>query len=354
MYQKYNEQDTKAFEVVILTPTVSASYTKVGTLNIVVGNLNTRSEIWLDGKGIGLAVDQNGAYTYSTELKEGTHTIAVFDQANNVSGESTFVVDHIWKITPAKDATCTADGNTLGKVCEICGKVESEYKVLPALGHDVIVDEGKAATCTEAGITEGSHCQRCGEILEAQVVIPALGHNYVIVERTVAKVIYKCTRCGDSFTDENTKAIKNAYGTIVFDANLVAVDYTAAANKLDKKVLVIVADLTSKANLTSEIGLYLSEDLIKQLKKEGFSMVNFLNGDASIMIDLAEIKPDWFTGEDAIWNYVFSTDPAAEDGILVKVEAQISATEKVPAEAFTGVTLKKADGDVAVTENGVY
>ena len=83
-------------------------------------------------------------------------------------------------------------------------------------------------------------------------------------------------------------------------------------------------------------------------------MVNFLNGDASIMIDLAEIKPDWFTGEDAIWNYVFSTDPAAEDGILVKVEAQISATEKVPAEAFTGVTLKKADGDVAVTENGVY
>ena len=247
-----------------------------------------------------------------------------------------------------------SEGNTEGKVCEICGKVEKELKVIPALGHDIIVDAAVEPTCTKAGLTEGQHCSRCGEATVAQVEIPALGHNYVVVERTVTKVLYKCTRCGDSFTDENTKAIKNAYGTIVYDANMVKVDYTAAANKLDKKVLVIVADLASAPDLTTELGLYLSEDLIKQLKKEGFTAVNFLNGDASIVIELDEIKPEWFAEGTTIWNYVFSTDPAAEGGILVKVEAQISGTEKVPADAFTGVTLKKAEGDVAVTANGVY
>ena len=82
--------------------------------------------------------------------------------------------------------------------------------------------------------------------------------------------------------------------------------------------------------------------------------IGFLNGDASIIIELGEIKADWFNTTSAIWAYVFSTDPAAENGTLVKVEAQISGTEMIPAEAFSGVVFKSANGDVAVTANGIY
>ena len=134
---------------------------------------------------------------------------------------------------------------------------------------------------------------------------------------------------------------------------MVEVDYTANANKLDQKCLVIVADL-SKPGLTTEIGLYLDDALIAQLLKEGYETVNFVNGEASIVITLKEISPVWFSTSNAIWAYVFSTDPAAEGGTLVKVEALISAAEKVAADTFSGVVLKTVNGDLAVTANGIY
>ena len=65
-------------------------------------------------------------------------------------------------------------------------------------------------------------------------------------------------------------------------------------------------------------------------------------------------NPAWFETNSAIWCYVFSPDPAAAEGTLVKVEAQISGTEKVPATAFSGVTLNKGAESLAITANGNY
>lgn len=346
---------SRSFEFNPTTPTVSGSYTEVGKLIVTVGNLNNPSEIWLDGGASNLSVSADGSYVLNVNLTEGSHTLLVYDAINDLKGYGTVVVDHIWQETPAKEATCTEAGNTEGKVCLICGKVEKELKEIPALGHDIVEDAEVPATCTKDGLTKGEHCTRCDDATVKQEVVKALGHKYVVVDRSNGRVTYKCERCGDTFSVQTEEPVKkNIYGSIVKDANAVEVDYTANASKADAKTLVIVADLTSKQNLTSELGLYLDDALIAQLKNEGYTAVNFLNGDASIVIELDKISATWFSTNSAIWCYVFSTDPAAENGTLVKVEAQISGTEKVAADAFEGVTLKKATGDVEVTANGIY
>lgn len=436
-----DEQDSRTFDVTFTNPAITASYTKAGVVDFTVSNLNTRSEIWLDGKATGVSVTVDGSYTLAATLEcESTHTLMVYDPANNLSGTCSFTVNHIMKELEAVPATCTEAGKTAGKVCALCGKVFEAQQEVAALGHAIVIDPAVAPTCTEDGKTEGQHCSRCGLVLVAQTVVPAtghvvevvpgvaptctatgltdgekcsvcglvlkaqevipmiahtveiipgveptctkaglsdgekcsvcgtvlkeqeelkaLGHNYVCIKRTEEEVVYRCSRCGDTFSQKNpvvvVKETKNIYGSIVKDAKMVDVDYTATADMLDQKCLVITADLNCKPDLTTELGLYLDEALIAQLIKEGYATVKFVNGDATIVITLAEIKPDWFSTTDTIWFYVFSTDPAAENGTLVKVEAQISGTEKIPADKFSGVIFKAAKEDVAVTENGIY
>ena len=52
-------------------------------------------------------------------------------------------------------------------------------EVIPALGHDEVVDAAAEPNCTETGLTEGKHCARCAAVLIAQEVIPAYGHDYL-------------------------------------------------------------------------------------------------------------------------------------------------------------------------------
>lgn len=336
---------SKTFEVnKAKTPRISGSYTEVGKLVVSVSNLNGPSEIWLDGSATSRSVMADGDVVISVNLTEGAHTLLLYDAMNDLRVTASVKVDHIAKIIPGVEATCTEKGKTEGKVCAICGKVMEEQKEVPALGHKPEKVAGKEATCTEEGLTEGEKCSVCGEILKEQEKVPALGHSYVETNRTIAKVFYTCERCGDTYWETN-RDTRNNLGKIVKDANGVDVDYTAAPSKADEKALVIVADLTSKQDLTSELGLYLNEKLLKQLKAEGYTTVNFINGDASIVIALDNVP--------AAECAVYSTDPAAEGGILVKVETMVK-DEKTPVDAFSGVTLKRADGDVEVTENGVY
>ena len=257
---------------------------------------------------------------------------------------------------PGKPATCTEAGLTDGEKCTRCGEIVTEQKEIPALGHKVVTVYGVEATCEKTGLTDGQKCSVCGTVIKAQTVIAALGHNYVIVDKTDTQITYRCSRCGATYTEtiakpaEPTPVVAAQYGSIVKDAKMVNVNYTTAT---EGKILVITADQT-QAGITAEKGLYVDEGLLTQWKGEGFDTVRFVNGEAVIDITLAEISKAWFTTADAIWNYVFSTDPTAENGILVKVEALVTGDTKVPAESFSGVTLKKADGDVAITANGIY
>ena len=347
------ESDSTTFTVEILQPTISASYNEVGKLVYTVGAINNPSEIWLDGAATSKSVTADGTYTLNVNLTEGSHTIMVYDATNNLKGSASFTVDHIAKVVPGKAATCTETGLTDGEVCEICGKELKAQEVIPMIDHTPKAVEGKAATCTEKGLTEASVCAVCGTELKAHEEIPALGHDYKVVDKSNGRIYYKCSRCGDTFNEKDpnyvAKSNKNAYGNILKDTNNVFVDYTAEGNG---KILVIKADLSKE--YTSEIGMYLDADLIAQIQKEGYTAIEYINGEADIVIELDGIASTWFDTNSAIWCYVFSTDPAAAEGTLVKVEAQISGTDKVPATAFSGVTLKKGNETIAITENGNY
>ena len=87
---------------------------------------------------------------------------------------------HNEQITASKDPTCTEPGLTEGKKCSACDEIFIAQEEIPALGHTEVVDAAKAADCESAGLTEGKHCSVCNEVLVAQEEIPALGHTEII------------------------------------------------------------------------------------------------------------------------------------------------------------------------------
>ena len=104
-----------------------------------------------------------------------------------------------------RDATCVEAGCDR-MICDDCGAVISE-EILPALGHDLIVDAEIPATCTEEGLTEGQHCSRCA-YKTARVYVPALGHDWdegkVTAEPTATAdgvKTFTCLRCGETKTE---------------------------------------------------------------------------------------------------------------------------------------------------------
>lgn len=73
-----------------------------------------------------------------------------------------------------QEATCTSDGWTPYRVCEVCGEIEG-YETIPAKGHrfgEWAVT--KEPTCTEDGVRERV-CEVCGE--KETEAVPATGHQ---------------------------------------------------------------------------------------------------------------------------------------------------------------------------------
>ena len=108
--------------------------------------------------------------------------------------------------------TCTVAGYTEYTYCSVCNDFIMPKVMIPALGHDVVVDKGEAATCTDTGLTDGKYCQRegCGEVLVEQKDIPALGHKIEYLapveatcETTGLTAGYACSRCDKVYTAQN-------------------------------------------------------------------------------------------------------------------------------------------------------
>lgn len=95
--------------------------------------------------------------------------------------------DHSIEAVGAKDATCTEDGMKAHYHCTACNKLFSDEAgttevakdklVIPATGHVSKVLPGKAATYDATGLTDGEICETCGTILVEQKVIPKLEKN---------------------------------------------------------------------------------------------------------------------------------------------------------------------------------
>ena len=95
-------------------------------------------------------------------------------------------------------------------------------------------------------------------------------------------------------------------------------------------------------------------DLQTTLRNEGYTTVRFINGAAILNIALANVNDAWFTTDEDINFRVFTTDPNAAGGTMVKVEAELASGSMVqPTATLTGLVLKGAT-DILVSQNGVY
>ena len=104
---------------------------------------------------------------------------------NSIPFEILVICDHTyneWSVTTPP--TCTESG-VKTRTCSSCGKTETE--IIPATGHNVVIDAAKSATITSTGLTEGSHCSVCGTILVAQKTIPRLTPPQPVEIITVTK-----------------------------------------------------------------------------------------------------------------------------------------------------------------------
>ena len=122
-------------------------------------------------------------YVHITKI--GGHIVTNMPRTicNMEASRETVTVDalgHTEKTLPGKDATCTEDGLTEGKVCTVCGETTAEQTVIPATGHKEaapIKENVIAATDSENGSYDlVIYCENCGaELSREPIIVPATG-----------------------------------------------------------------------------------------------------------------------------------------------------------------------------------
>lgn len=175
---------------------------------------------------------------------EGAYAIHVC----NLCGEQLEVLEgpalgHDYVEYDGKAASCTEDGWAAYKECSRCG--ENDKEIISATGHtpaEPIIENEVGSDCTEAGsYDEVVYCSVCGEELsrETEVVKPK-GHNHTgetveenVVDATCTEggsydtVLY-CVDCGAELirTPGVTEALGHNYASKAFAATCIAPAYT--------------------------------------------------------------------------------------------------------------------------------
>ena len=127
-----------------------------------------------------LTVSLNSTLNETIYLYEGTYYIAVVNDKSPIEytftttfkPQGTFTcVEHKGKLVNTVNPTCTQNGYN-SYVCQICGAQYNE--IIPAYGHNAVIDYEVAPTLVSSGLTRGSHCSICGAVITPQTVIPQI------------------------------------------------------------------------------------------------------------------------------------------------------------------------------------
>ena len=126
--------------------------------------------------------------------------------------------------TPAKEATCTENGNIAYWHCSACGKyfsdangtkeIVSSSVIVKAEGHTVVIDPAVPPTYTSSGLTEGSHCSVCDEVFVKQEKVDpiegfAITYNVVGTDTYLAQQNIENTNPESYYPDQNTIVLSN-------------------------------------------------------------------------------------------------------------------------------------------------
>ena len=139
----------------------------------------------------------------------------------------TFVeaLEHDYKLTASKDATCTESGSKT-YTCSKCGDTYTETVEKLAHSYESVVT---APTCTEAGYTTHT-CSVCKHAY-VDTIVKATGHKYdaVVTAPTCTEAGYTthtCSVCKHAYVDTIVKATGHNYAAKVVAATCDAMGYT--------------------------------------------------------------------------------------------------------------------------------
>ena len=334
---------------------VSVSNYVNGTVTVTVSGITTPSAIYIDGIPTGITIDGTGSRAVKVgNLNPGTHTVEAISFTGSLYGSFTVssqpaptqtpsVHVHSWSgWNTVKNSTCEGAGEET-RTCLICG--ETETKRLSPLGHRYVVE-------SENDRYTNYRCSNCGKHMQKEKPVYA---TPVPAQAPLATMSPNLATSAPASTGTGLSAVeRNKYGHILWDSSAMSVDYDAYADVQDASTVVIEVAQDTRAGKVTEIGLYLDKGLVKTLQDEGYTSLRYINGKAILNIALGNLEDAWFTTDEDINFRVFTTDPNAAGGVMVKVEAELaSGTVIQPTSNITGVTLKGAS-DIQVSQNGVY
>ena len=192
-----------------------------------------------EGKTEGLKATPGETNQAGTGADGKCHHNHTAEWASTQTGVQGTMVEH-----PAKDPTCTSEGNIKYYTCTNCGRYfrrdenikdkivatpsSAEAVKIQKISHELNKVNGKPATCTEAGNIEYYVCSVCmGKFADLEgmnpidnIVIPALGHamseDVTYPQKptctNAGKATYTCTRCKAKQENVNVPALGHDYG----------------------------------------------------------------------------------------------------------------------------------------------
>jgi len=319
-------------------------------VTVSVAGVDTVSAIFIDGVPTGVSIEGAGAKAVKVgNLTPGVHTVELHTFTGIVSASFTVTAQnatqpphtHSWGgWVTVKTPSCEGAGEQT-HTCTICGQTETK-RVSP-LGHRYVVE-------SENERYTNYRCSNCGKHMQKEKPVYATPAPVEVPYATMSPNLGTMAPVSSGISAVE----RNKYGHILWDSSAMSVDYDAYADVQDASTVVIEVAQDTRAGKVTEIGLYLDKQLVETLQGEKYTTLRYINGKAILNITLANLNDAWFTTDEDINFRVFTTDPNAAGGVMVKVEAELVSGNVIqPTSNITGVILKGAS-DIQVAQNGVY